>query len=332
MRRKFWLLAAVCLLVCLLAGCGSKEQTVTPDFVLTYADNQPADYPTTQGAERFAALVKERTGGKVVIQVKSGGEYGTEQEVWQQLSIGGIDFARVSLSQLAGLLENLSVLQLPYLYEDAKQMWRVLDGSIGDGFLSTLENVDLVGLSWFDAGVRSFYTREKAATLADLQGKVIRVQESDMMSEMVSDMGAVPVQVVYSQVYAALHNGRIDGAENNWPSYEAMGHYEVAPYFLKNEHTRVPEIQIASRAALEKLAGLDSSFPGIVRGCARDSANVERRLWAEREAQAEEDMRAWGVEVTTLSEAEMQKFRAAVRPMYERFAEQAELIRQIQDA
>ena len=211
-------------------------------------------------------------------------------------------------------------------------MWRVLDGSIGDGFLSTLENVDLVGLSWFDAGVRSFYTREKAATLADLQGKVIRVQESDMMSEMVSDMGAVPVQVVYSQVYAALHNGRIDGAENNWPSYEAMGHYEVAPYFLKNEHTRVPEIQIASRAALEKLAGLDSSFPGIVRGCARDSANVERRLWAEREAQAEEDMRAWGVEVTTLSEAEMQKFRAAVRPMYERFAEQAELIRQIQEA
>ena len=332
MRRKFWLLAAVCLLVCLLAGCGSEEQTVTPDFVLTYADNQPADYPTTQGAERFAALVKERTGGKVVIQVKSGGEYGTEQEVWQQLSIGGIDFARVSLSQLAGLLENLSVLQLPYLYEDAKQMWRVLDGSIGDGFLSTLENVDLVGLSWFDAGVRSFYTREKAATLVDLQGKVIRVQESDMMSEMVSDMGAVPVQVVYSQVYAALHNGRIDGAENNWPSYEAMGHYEVAPYFLKNEHTRVPEIQIASRAALEKLAGLDSSFPGIVRGCARDSANVERRLWAEREAQAEEDMRAWGVEVTTLSEAEMQKFRAAVRPMYEQFAEQAELIRQIQEA
>ena len=76
MRRKFWLLAAVCLLVWLLAGCGSKEQTVTPDFVLTYADNQPADYPTTQGAERFAALVKERTGGKVVIQVKSGGEYG----------------------------------------------------------------------------------------------------------------------------------------------------------------------------------------------------------------------------------------------------------------
>ena len=330
MRRRTFL-AGLGFAALQLAGCAAKPQT-TPDYVLTYADNQPAGYPTTQGAQYFADLVQQQTGGKVVIQVKANGEYGSEQQVWEQLAIGGVDFARVSLSAATDDLPRLNVLLLPYLYRDADHMWRVLDGSIGDGFLSTLENVDLVGLSWFDAGVRSFYTREKAATLVDLQGKVIRVQESDMMSEMVSDMGAVPVQVVYSQVYAALHNGRIDGAENNWPSYEAMGHYEVAPYFLKNEHTRVPEIQIASRAALEKLAGLDSSFPGIVRGCARDSANVERRLWAEREAQAEEDMRAWGVEVTTLSEAEMQKFRAAVRPMYERFAEQAELIRQIQEA
>lgn len=333
--RRSLLVGTACAALGALTGCTAPEPTAEepqPELILRYAENQPEDYPTTKAALAFAEMVAQRTDGRVKVVVYSGGELGAELSVIEQMQFGGIDFARVSLSQLAGLLENLSVLQLPYLYEDAKQMWRVLDGNIGDGFLSTLENVDLVGLSWFDAGVRSFYTREKAAALVDLQGKVIRVQESDMMSEMVSDMGAVPVQVVYSQVYAALHNGRIDGAENNWPSYEAMGHYEVAPYFLKNEHTRVPEIQIASRAALEKLAGLDSSFPGIVRGCARDSANVERRLWAEREAQAEEDMRAWGVEVTTLSEAEMQKFRAAVRPMYERFAEQAELIRQIQEA
>lgn len=269
--RRSLLVGTACAALGALTGCTAPEPTAAepqPELILRYAENQPEDYPTTKAALAFAEMVAQRTDGRVKVVVYSGGELGAELSVIEQMQFGGIDFARVSLSQLAGLLENLSVLQLPYLYEDAKQMWRVLDGSIGDGFLSTLENVDLVGLSWFDAGVRSFYTREKAATLADLQGKVIRVQESDMMSEMVSDMGAVPVQVVYSQVYAALHNGRIDGAENNWPSYEAMGHYEVAPYFLKNEHTRVPEIQIASRAALEKLAGLDSSFPGIVRGCA----------------------------------------------------------------
>ena len=313
-------------------GCSKTEEYNGPELILRYAENQPEDYPTTQAALAFADLVAERTEGRVKVVVYSGGELGAEQSVIEQMQYGGIDFARVSLSQLAEYMPALNVLQLPFLYQDADQMWRVLDGSIGDEFLTRLDAIDLTGLSWFDAGVRSFYTRQKVTCLAELQGLRLRVQESDTMSMMVSALGADPVQVVYSQVYAALHNGRIDGAENNWPSYEAMGHYEVAPYFLKNEHTRVPEIQIASRAALEKLAGLDSSFPGIVRGCARDSANVERRLWAEREAQAEEDMRAWGVEVTTLSEAEMQKFRAAVRPMYERFAEQAELIRQIQEA
>ena len=322
-RQLLRLLAAAPALA--VTGCtvqSASSQQEKP-LILRYAENQPEDYPTSKAARAFAELVAQRTGDRVKVLVYSGAELGAEQSVIQQMQFGGVDFSRVSLSQLAEYEPELSVLQLPYLYSDAQQMWRVLDGSIGDEFLARLDGMDLV---------RSFYTREKVTGLDDLQGLTIRVQESDMMSDMITALGAKPAQVVYSKVYAALHNAEIDGAENNWPSYEAMGHYEVAPYFLKNEHTRVPEIQIASRAALEKLAGLDSSFPGIVRGCARDSANVERRLWAEREAQAEEDMRAWGVEVTTLSEAEMQKFRAAVRPMYERFAEQAELIRQIQEA
>ena len=153
-----------------------------------------------------------------------------------------------------------------------------------------------------------------------------------MMSDMITALGAKPAQVVYSQVYAALHNGKIDGAENNWPSYEAMGHYEVAPYFLKDEHTRVPEVQLASPAALEKLAALDESFPDILRDCARASARTERRLWAQQEAQSEASLRAWGVDVTTLSEEEKEKFRQAVQPMYDRFRSQAKLIQRIRES
>lgn len=208
----------------------------------------------------------------------------------------------------------------------------MLDGSIGDDFLDLLDEMDLVGLSWFDAGVRSFYTREKVTNLEQLQELTLRVQESDMMSEMITDLGAKPVQVVYSQVYAALHNGQIDGAENNWPSYDAMGHYEVAPYFLQDEHTRVPEIQLASTAAIEKLEALDPSYPEVLRTCARESARTERRLWAEREARSEKELREWGVEVTTLPDAEKQKFRAAVQPLYDRFADQAELLERIKES
>ena len=328
MRRRTFL-AGLGFAALQLSGCGAKPQT-TPDYVLTYADNQPAGYPTTQGAQYFADLVQQQTGGKVVIQVKANGEYGSEQQVWEQLAIGGVDFARVSLSVVTDDLPRLNVLLLPYLYRDADHMWRVLDGSIGDEFLAMLDGMDLVGLSWFDAGVRSFYTREKVTGLDDLQGLTIRVQESDMMSDMITALGAKPAQVVYSKVYAALHNAEIDGAENNWPSYEVMGHYEVAPFFLKDEHTRVPEVQLASPAVMEKLAALDESFPEVIRACARESAQKERELWARREADAEQNMRKLGICVTELDEAEKARFRAAVQPMYDEFSAQQELIDRIQ--
>ena len=330
-RRQ--LLAAAGVAALGLCGCLRKEETGAqlPELILRYAENQPEDYPTTQAALAFAQLVEQRTGGRVKVVVYSGGELGAEQSVIQQMQFGGIDFARVSLSPLAGYIPELSILQLPYLYKDADQMWRVLDGSIGDEFLGMLDQMDLVGLSWFDAGVRSFYTREKVTTLEQLQKLTIRVQESDMMSGMIKDLGAKPVQLAYSQVYAALHNGQIDGAENNWPSYQTMGHYEVAPYFLQDEHTRVPEIQLASIAAMEKLEELDPAFPEILRDCARQSARTERKLWAKRETDSEQELRRWGVEVTVLPEEEKQKFRAAVQSLYDRFEQQAEILERIRN-
>lgn len=330
-RRQ--LLAAAGVAALGLCGCLRKEEigAQLPELILRYAENQPEDYPTTQAALAFAQLVEQQTGGRVKVVVYSGGELGAEQSVIQQMQFGGIDFARVSLSPLAGYIPELSILQLPYLYKDADQMWRVLDGSIGDEFLGMLDQMDLVGLSWFDAGVRSFYTREKVTTLEQLQKLTLRVQESDIMSEMIKDLGAKPVQLVYSQVYAALHNGQIDGAENNWPSYQTMGHYEVAPYFLQDEHTRVPEIQLASIAAMEKLEELDPAFPEILRDCARQSARTERKLWAKRETDSEQELRRWGVEVTVPSKEEKKKFRAAVQPLYDRFEQQAEILERIRN-
>ena len=313
-------------------GCSKTEEYAGPELILRYAENQPEDYPTSKAAKAFAELVAQRTGGRVKVLVYSGAELGAEQSVIQQMQFGGVDFSRVSLSQLAEYEPELSVLQLPYLYSDAEQMWRVLDGSIGDEFLAMLDGMDLVGLSWFDAGVRSFYTREKVTGLDDLQGLTIRVQESDMMSDMITALGAKPAQVVYSKVYAALHNAEIDGAENNWPSYEVMGHYEVAPFFLKDEHTRVPEVQLASPAVMEKLAALDESFPEVIRACARESAQKERELWAQREANAEQNMRKRGICVTELDEAEKARFRAAVQPMYDRFRSHAKLIQRIRES
>lgn len=336
-RRSFIKGAGISVCAPLLSACargeGAQSAQNKPELILRYAENQPEGYPTTQAAQQFAELVAERTGGRVKVALYCDGELGAELAVIEQMEFGGIDFSRVSLGQMAEYMPALNVLQLPYLYTDADHMWRVLDGEIGSEVLSSLAELSLEGLSWYDAGVRSFYTREKVAGLDGLAGLVLRVQESsELMSDLVLALGGEPVQTTYSQVYAALYNGEIDGAENSWPSYEAMGHYKVAPYFLRDEHTRMPEVQIASSAAMQKLAELDETYPDIIRACAAESAKIERRLWAEREQEAERNLLDSDITVTELSQAERQRFRAAVQPIYDGYASQAELIERIRQA
>lgn len=328
MERRAFL--ALCL-AGLLAGCGAeKTEPVTPEFVLTYADNQPAGYPTTQGAERFAQLVQERTGGRVVIQVHSDAEYGTEQEIWEQLALGGVDFARLSLAIAADDLPKLNVLQLPYLYRDAAHMWRVLDGTLGEDFLQEFTRRELVGLSWYDAGARSFYAKQPIRSLNDLAGKTVRVQDSQIVLDMMKLLGAQPVTFAYSDVYSAFQTGKIDAAENNWPAYYRMDHYKAAPYYTVDEHSRVPEVQLASGRTW---AQLPEEYQIILRQCARESAQYERQLWTEEEARARQSVLAAGCREITLSEEELEAFRTLVQPLYARYCgEELELVEAIRQA
>ena len=331
MKRNRLLILVLCLL---LAGCGqSKEAKNVPQLILRYADNQPEDYPTTKAAEYFAQLVEERTHGKIVIRVYANGELGDENSVLEQVQFGGIDLTRVSMGTLAEFFPDVEVLQLPYLYDDADHMWRVLDGNIGDAFLASTRQAGVIGLSWFDAGARSFYTREQITCLEDLQGLTIRVQESEFMSGMVELLGAVPVQIPYGEVYSAMQTAKIDGAENNWPSYESTGHFEAAPYFLRDEHSRLPEMQIMSTIAMDKIAQIDEDYVLILTECAKESALYERELWKQREEDSEALVRSLGCTVTELSDEEMEKFRQAVQPMYESYPEEMQkIIKEIQES
>lgn len=317
-RRNVALLLGM---TCLLAGCsGSNSKTEsheTPEFVFTYAENQAEDYPTTQGAYRFAELVKEQTGGKILIQVNPGALLGDEQSVVEQLQFGGIDFTRASISSMGEFIPEMNVLQMPYLYTGAEHMWKVLDGDIGTRFLEAFEDANLVGLSWYDAGARNFYNRQKPVQkVEDLKGMKIRVQESELMSRMVELLGAEAVQSPFSEVYSALQIGQIDGAENNWPSYESEKHYEVAKYVTVDEHTRVPEVQLMSQASWNKLT---PEYQAIIRRCAEESARYERKLWNERAEESRRKIEAAGCEILELTPEEQRRFQEAIMPIYNEF-------------
>ena len=331
MRRLAGLALCLCLLLC---GCGEGVQAAgTPLLVLRYADNQPEDYPTTKAAEYFAGLVEERTRGEIRIRLYCNGELGNENQVLEQVQFGGIDMARVSVGTFAEPYPKIEVLLLPFLYDDAEHMWRVLDGPIGEDFLISARQAGIVGLSWFDAGARSFYTREPIGGAEDLRGLTIRVQESLLMAQMVELLGANPVQIPYNDVYSALRTGKIDGAENNWPSYAFTGHYQAARYCLQDEHSRLPEMQIMSTIAMDKILEIDQDYLTIIRQCAKESALYERELWKQQELASEALVREGGCVVTELTGEQLAEFRRAVGPMYEAYPEEEQaLIRQIRNS
>jgi len=318
-RKRIIKLAVV--MICLTAGVilwrRRMPRETEPDFVLFYAENQAEDYPTSLGAYKFAELVETRTDGRIHILVQANGALGTEKEIIRQMQCGGVDFARVSLSQLAEYIPEMNVLQMPYLYTDSDHMWRVLDGEIGDDFLLKVQDFELVGLSWYDAGARNFYNSIKPITrLEDIEGMRIRVQESELMEDMVEALGAVAMPLEYADVYANIERGVADGAENNWPSYESMSHYEVAKYYTVDEHTRVPEIQICSRHTWEKLSGEDRQ---IILECARQSSVYERQEWTKREERSRQFVTEKGVEIVFLPPEEKKRFQNAVTGVYEKY-------------
>ena len=324
--RKLLILLFTALLLC---GCTGREEAMVPEYVLTYAENQPVDYPTTLGAKYFARMVEKRTNGRIVVDVLWDGQMGTQREVLDQLAFGGVDFTRVSLSSLSDELSILNVLQLPFLYEDADHMWRILDGEIGDEFMEVFEQAGLVGLSWYDSGTRSFYSTTPIRCAADLQGMTIRVQDSQMMKDMIGLLGAEPYTVAYTDVYAALQTGKIDGAENNWVSYESQAHYQLAPWYTMDQHTRVPEIQLVSAALWAELCEEDRT---IILECARESAIYERNLWTQREEEARRDVQIEGAQVICLEEEAIRELKALVEPLYQQYCgDYLDIIAQIQN-
>ena len=316
----------------MLAGCGNNFGSLSGGSsdrtVLRYAENQTGDYPTTQAAQKFADLVKAKTNGRITVEIYDSGQLGDEASVVEQVQFGGIDISRVSLITLSRFSRVFMALQLPYLYRDADHMWNVLDGDIGREMLKRTEDSGIEGLSWYDAGARSFYnTQHEIHNLSDMKGLRIRVQECSMMMDMVKAFGASPTPMAYGEVYSALQSNTIDGAENNWPSYDLMNHYEVAKYYVVDEHCRVPEMQIISKQTMDKLSPDDQE---IIRECAAESARYERRLWPESERASEAKVKAGGATITRLSDEARAEFVKAVQPLYASYgAEYKDLIQKI---
>lgn len=295
-----------------LSGAAFAECEIT----LKSSDTHPDGYPTVAAVQKMGEMLKERSGGRICIEVFHSAQLGEEKDTIEQTKFGVIDMNRVSMGPFNNIIEETKVVSLPFIFRDTSHMHRVMDGPIGDEILAAFEPHGFVGLAYFDGGSRSFYNSKKPITsIADLAGMKVRTMQSDVFVDMMSALGANATPMPFGEVYSALQTGVIDGAENNWPSFESSGHYEVAGYYTLNEHLIVPEVLVMSKVSWDKLSPEDQA---LVRQAAKDSMPINRELWAAREKVSEEKIRAAGVKI--VESIDKTPFIEAMVPVYEKHA------------
>jgi len=293
---------------------------------LTVAEIHPKDYPTTTGLFKFAELVNQRSNGQILIDVKFGGQLGKgEKKVVEQVQFGALDMARISISPVTEFVPALEAFGLPYIWSSRNHEWKVLNGSTGQRLLKDVENYKFYGLAYYESGARSFYnSKREIKSVADLKGLKIRVQKSKLMIDLVNTMGANATPIAFGEVYDAISKGVIEGAENNWPSYESTGHYEVAKYYTLDEHTRVPEILVASKIAFDKK--LKPEQIKLIMQAAKDTQEFVIQKWLERVENSKKKVVANGNVITELSPDAKAGFQKAVQPLYDTYGKKHKAI------
>lgn len=332
------------LLIFSLGACGNTDTSETKDvntetekqvkevekkadpIVLKLAENQPDNNPVTVSMMKFSELVDQKTNGEVKIDVYANAQLGQETENIEQLQAGILDIARVNSVTLAQTVNGLQVFTLPYIFENQEHKYKVLDGEIGQEYLKELEDYNMVGFGYLEAGTRNFYTTDKPIqSLADLKGQKVRVQKSEVVIKMVQLLGGVPTPMNYGEVFTSLQTGVIDGAENDFVSYYTSGHYEVAKNYTLDGHLSPPALIVMAKTTWEKLS---PEHQKAIKEAADEATEFERKAMNEKQEEFRKEIEAAG---NTVYEVNVKEFQEAVAPLYDDYPQFKETIQQIRD-
>ena len=339
MKKRASIIVALTLVTGLVLGACTPTAAPAPatggatpaaPIHITLADTHPETHPSTMAHREFARLVEERSNGELVIDIFSGGVLGGEGAVIEQVQMGATHATRISSAMLPSLDEAFSAIFLPYIWQSRDIKFDVLNGEVGDYFSDRLHDHGMTILAWHDGGARNLYNSVRPIyTPEDLQGLRIRVQESELMINLLNAMGASAVPMPMGEVYTAIQTGVVDGAENNWPTYYLHAQYEVARYFTVNEHSIIPEPLLFN---LEFWNSLSAEHQAILFQAARDASEFQRAEWAEEEVRSEQAVVAAGSVIARLTPEQRQAFADLAMTIYADFAHIQEHIDMILDA
>ncbi len=267
--------------------------------------------------------------GKLKLDIYPNQQLGTERESLELLQIGGLDMTKVSAGVMENFAPKMKIFGVPFLFKNKNHAFRFLDGPRGKDLLAESEHLLLKGMAYYDAGSRSFYTKEKPVMKpADLEGLKIRVMESVTAMDMVNTLGGSPTPISWGELYTSLQQGVVDGAENNPPSFYLSRHYEVCKYYSLDEHTVLPDVLVLSTHTWKKLTDQEK---GWMTEAIKTSVTYQRGLWAEAEEKALAEVQKAGVVISRPNKNEFSNKVKAIYDKYKNQPEMFELIKQIQE-
>ncbi len=271
-------------------------------------------HPNTPAMDRFAELVDKNTNGEIKVEVFHGGVLGSQPDAIEQVRLGAIEIGNFNLGPIGPMVKEANLVSLPFIFKSVPHMFRVLEGEAGDIMGAAMAEAGLTPLAWIDAGARSFYSQKPINTPADVEGLKIRVMNNDLYTAMISALGGNPSPMAFSEVQQALKTGVVDGAENNFPSFKNVGHFEVTTHYSLSEHLIIPECICVNTA---KFNALSPELQAALRSAAQEAALYQRELWAIQSDQARKDVEAAGIVVNEI--ADKAPFQAAMDKVYEEY-------------
>jgi len=292
----------------LFINCGK----VSDVHVLKLAHVLPTDHPVHKGIVFMAKKVTEKSGGKMRIDIYPGGQLGAERDLIELLQIGSLAMTKVSSAPLEGFVPDMKIFGVPYIFRDDDHRWKVMQGEIGKRLLLASQKFYLRGLCYYDAGYRSFYMKENPITSPDdLKGKKIRVMKSITSVQMVDALGGSPTPIPWGELYTALQQGVVDGAENNAPSLHTSRHYEVCKYYSLDEHTSYPDILLMSTVVWKSLSPQEQQW---LQEAVDESVEKQKIYWKEG---VDEALRIFKEAGGKINYPDKELFREKVKSMYE---------------
>lgn len=278
-------------LMTLVLGC-KKDDDVKKMYL---AHTLPQTHPVHKGILEFKKALSKKSGGKMEIKIFPDGQLGSEREVLELLQIGSVAITKVSAATLSNFVPEYHVLGIPYLFKDKQHQFDVLEGEVGKSILEKGSKFWLRGLCYYDAGSRSFYTSNKAIrTPEDLKGLKIRVMNNQMAINMVNALGGSATPMAYGELYTAIQQGVVDGAENNPPSFVSSNHYEVSKYYTLDQHSSVPDVLLIGTKYWDKLSDQERVW---VQEAAEESSQAQKQFWNESVEESMATAKKAGVEV-----------------------------------